>query len=91
MRGQRNCLQIADFSVQAGGYAGARAENFLQTADFSVQSGGYAGARAEKFISGSIFLCLSLAYTVARAESSAHMRSKICKKAYLFDKEKHLW
>ena len=30
-------------------------------------------------------------YAVARAESSAHMRSKICKKAYLFDKEKHLW
>ena len=48
-RGQRNCLQIADFSVQAGQNA------------------------------------------VARAESSAHMCSKICKKAYLFDKEKHLW
>ena len=43
---------------------------FLQTADFSVQAGQNA---------------------VARAESSAHMCSKICKKAYLFDKEKHLW
>ena len=27
--GQRNCLQTADFSVQAGGYAGARAEKII--------------------------------------------------------------
>lgn len=59
--------------------------------NISVQARRYAVVRAEKFISGSRFLCLSLAYIGLWAESSAHMHSKICKKAYLFDKEKHLW
>ena len=70
VRGQRNCLQTADFSVQAGRILSRGQRNLSQGADFSVQAGRYA---------------------VAWAESSAHMRSKICKKAYLFDKEKHLW
>ena len=65
VRGQINCLQTADFSVQAGQYAVARAEkiqNIRHIIDnISVQAGRYAVARAEKLPADSIFLSLSRA------------------------------
>ena len=93
--GQRNFLQTADFSVQAGRYAGARAEKFSTDSRFLGLSRVYTAMWAEKIqnirhIIDNISVQAGR-YAVACAESSAHMRSKICKKAYLFDKEKHLW
>ena len=59
VRGQKNFLQTADFSVQAGWYAGARAEKFSTDSRFLSPSRAYTVARAEKFSTDSIFICLS--------------------------------
>ena len=74
MRGQRNFLQIADFSVQAGQYAVARAEKLPADSRFLCLSRGYAGARAEKLSTDSRFLSPSLAYTVMWAEKIQNIR-----------------
>ena len=58
-RGQRNCLQTADFSVQAGQYAVARAEKFSTDSRFLSPSRAYTVARAEKLPADSRFLSLS--------------------------------
>ena len=95
VRGQRNFLQTADFSVQAGRYAVAWADKLSTDSRFLSPSLAYTVMWAEKiqnirYIIDNISVQAGR-YAVAWAESSAHMRSKICKKAYLFDKEKHLW
>lgn len=76
-------------------YTGAWAEKFSTDSRFLSPSRAYTVMWAEKIqnirhIIDNISV-QARRYAVAWAESSAHMRSKICKKAYLFDKEKHLW
>ena len=48
VRGQINCLQTADFSVKAGGYAGARAEKLPADSRFLSPSLAYTVMWAEK-------------------------------------------
>ena len=95
MRGQRNLSQGANFSAQAGQNVVAWAEKFISGSVFLCPSRAYTVMWAEKIQNiRHIIDNISVQAgqnAVTRAESSAHMRSKICKKAYLFDKEKHLW
>ena len=71
-RGQRNCLQTADFSVQAGRYAGARAEKLSTDSRFLSPSLAYTVMWAEKiqnirYIIDNISVQAGR-YAVARAE-----------------------
>ena len=72
VRGQINCLQTADFSVKAGGYAGARAEKLPADSRFLSPSLAYTVMWAEKiqnirYIIDNISVQAGR-YAVARAE-----------------------